>query len=137
MRAGLSSDDREALKQLKKENRELKRANEILRKASAYFAQAALDQGFEHGLTEIQRWFLYMPFQHSERLDDQLHSLILYDRLSEGGDNANSKGSAQRHYEIVARFGRFPHRNQLLNRDNTAEEDDYLAGDSHDFGQGG
>jgi len=44
LRAGLSSDDREALKQLKKENRELKRANEILRKASAYFAQAELDR---------------------------------------------------------------------------------------------
>jgi transposase len=44
MRAGLSSDDREALKQLKKENRELKRANEILRKASAYFAQAEFDR---------------------------------------------------------------------------------------------
>ena len=44
LRAGLSSDDREELKQLKKENRELKRANEILRKASAYFAQAELDR---------------------------------------------------------------------------------------------
>ena len=44
LRAGLSSDDREELKKLKKENRELKRANEILRKASAYFAQAELDR---------------------------------------------------------------------------------------------
>ncbi len=44
LRAGLSSDDREELKQLKKENRELNRANEILRKASAYFAQAELDR---------------------------------------------------------------------------------------------
>ena len=44
IRAGLSSDDRETLKQLKKENRELKRANEILRKASAYFAQAEFDR---------------------------------------------------------------------------------------------
>ncbi len=44
LRAGLSSDDREELKRLKKENRELKRANEILRKASAYFAQAELDR---------------------------------------------------------------------------------------------
>ena len=44
IRAGLSSDDRETLTQLKKENRELKRANEILRKASAYFAQAELDR---------------------------------------------------------------------------------------------
>ncbi len=44
LRAGLSSDDREELKQLKRENRELRRANEILRKASAYFAQAELDR---------------------------------------------------------------------------------------------
>ena len=44
LRAGLSTDDREELRQLKKENRELKRANEILRKASAYFAQAELDR---------------------------------------------------------------------------------------------
>ncbi len=44
LRAGLSSDDRDELKQLKKENRELTRANEILRKASAYFAQAELDR---------------------------------------------------------------------------------------------
>ena len=44
LRSGLSSDDREELKQLKRENRELKRANEILRKASAYFAQAELDR---------------------------------------------------------------------------------------------
>ncbi len=44
LRAGLNSDDRDELKQLKKENRELKRANEILRKASAYFAQAELDR---------------------------------------------------------------------------------------------
>jgi transposase-like protein len=44
LRAGLSTDDREELRQLKKENRELKRANEILRKTSAYFAQAELDR---------------------------------------------------------------------------------------------
>ena len=44
LRSGLSSDDREDLKQLKRENRELRRANEILRKASAYFAQAELDR---------------------------------------------------------------------------------------------
>lgn len=85
-------------------------------------AQAALDRGFEDGLTETHRWFLYMPFQHSERLDDQLHSLTLYDRLSEDGDNANTKKSAQRHYEIVVRFGRFPHRNAVLGRASTEEE---------------
>ena len=44
LRAGMSSDERERLKQLERENRELRRANEILRKASAYFAQAELDR---------------------------------------------------------------------------------------------
>ena len=44
IRGGLSTSDRERLKQLERENRELKRANEILRKASAYFAQAELDR---------------------------------------------------------------------------------------------
>ncbi len=96
-------------------------------------AQAALDQGFEHGLTEIQRWFLYMPFQHSERLDDQLHSLTLYDRLSEDGDNANTKKSAQRHYEIVVRFGRFPHRNAVLGRSSTEEELAFLKEPNSSF----
>lgn len=96
-------------------------------------AQAALDRGFEDGLTEIQRWFLYLPFQHSERLDDQLHSLTLYDRLSEGGDNANTKKSAQRHYEIVVRFGRFPHRNAVLGRPSTAEELAFLKEPNSSF----
>jgi transposase len=44
IRAGMTSDDRDRLKQLERENKELKRANEILRKASAYFAQAELDR---------------------------------------------------------------------------------------------
>ncbi len=96
-------------------------------------AQAALDQGFEDSLTEIQRWFLYLPFQHSERLDDQLRSLTLYDRLSEGGDNSDSKRSAQRHYEIVARFGRFPHRNAVLGRASTAEELAFLKEPNSSF----
>lgn len=96
-------------------------------------AQAALDRGFEDGLTEIQRWFLYLPFQHSERLDDQLRSMTLYDRLSEGGDNANTKKSAQRHYEIVVRFGRFPHRNAVLGRPSTEEELAFLKEPNSSF----
>ncbi len=96
-------------------------------------AKTALDQGFEDGLTDIQRMFLYMPFQHSERLDDQLRSLTLYDRFSEGGDAAESKKSAQRHYEIVARFGRFPHRNTVLGRSATAEELAFLKEPNSSF----
>ena len=44
---------------------------------------------------------------------------------------------AELHRDIIAQFGRFPHRNELLGRENTPEEDEYLAGDSPDFGQGG
>jgi uncharacterized protein (DUF924 family) len=44
---------------------------------------------------------------------------------------------AELHKDIIDQFGRFPHRNTLLNRENTAEEDEYLAGDSPTFGQGG
>jgi uncharacterized protein (DUF924 family) len=42
---------------------------------------------------------------------------------------------AELHHDIIEQFGRFPHRNKLLNRANTAEENEYLAGDSPDFGQ--
>jgi uncharacterized protein (DUF924 family) len=94
---------------------------------------AALDQGFEVGLTEIQRWFLYMPFQHSERVDDQLRSVTLYDRLSGAGDNPRSKESAQLHHEIVARFGRFPHRNAVLGRSSTEEELAFLKEPNSSF----
>lgn len=85
-------------------------------------ARATLDRGFEDELTEIQRWFLYMPFQHSERLEDQERSLELYARLSDAEDNEGSKKSSHRHHEIVARFGRFPHRNAALGRTSTEEE---------------
>jgi uncharacterized protein (DUF924 family) len=44
---------------------------------------------------------------------------------------------AELHRDIIDQFGRFPHRNKLLGRENTKEEDEYLAGDSPDFGQGG
>jgi uncharacterized protein (DUF924 family) len=96
-------------------------------------AKAALDQGFEDGLTDMQRMFLYMPFQHSERLDDQLRSLTLYDGLSEDGGNADYQKSAQRHYEIVVRFGRFPHRNVVLGRSSTEEELAFLKEPNSSF----
>jgi len=96
-------------------------------------AKVALEKGFEGSLTEIQRWFLYMPFQHSELVDDQLRSLALYDGLSGAGDNPRTKESAQRHHEIVARFGRFPHRNAVLGRSPTEEEVAFLKEPNSSF----
>ena len=97
----------------------------------------------DKGLTPIQRVFFYMPLQHVESRKVQAKSVELYDRLAESVSPTLQETFltvaqfAELHKDIVDQFGRFPHRNSLLGRDNTAEEDEYLAGDSPDFGQGG
>ena len=82
-------------------------------------------RGFDRSLTEVQLDFFYMPLMHSEALSD--HDLLL-ELLEQGyGDNRY----AQEHREIIARFGRFPHRNQTLGRESTIEEASYLASGSY------
>jgi uncharacterized protein (DUF924 family) len=96
----------------------------------------------DKGLTPIQRVFFYMPLQHSESPKVQAKSVELYDRLAETVSATERETFltcaqfAELHKDIVDQFGRFPHRNKLLNRENTAEEAEYLTGDSPDFGQG-
>jgi uncharacterized protein (DUF924 family) len=96
----------------------------------------------DQGLTAIQRVFFYMPLQHAESRKVQAKSLELYNRLAEAVSTTERETFltiaqfAELHKDIIDRFGRFPHRNELLNRENTAEEAEYLAGDSPDFGQG-
>ena len=96
----------------------------------------------DKGLTPIQRVFFYMPLQHAESRKVQAKSLELYNRLAEAVSPTYRETFltvaqfAELHKDIIDRFGRFPHRNTLLNRENTAEEAEYLAGDSPDFGQG-
>jgi uncharacterized protein (DUF924 family) len=96
----------------------------------------------DKGLTPIQQAFFYMPLQHAESRKVQEKSVKIYNRLA-GAVSPTYRETfetiaqfAELHHDIVERFGRFPHRNGLLNRDNTPEEDEYLAGDSPDFGQG-
>jgi uncharacterized protein (DUF924 family) len=94
-------------------------------------------------LTPIQRAFFYMPLQHTESLKVQTKSVQLFGRLSEAVSATYRETFetiaqfAELHHDIIERFGRFPHRNKLLDRENTAEENEYLIGDSPDFGQGG
>jgi uncharacterized protein (DUF924 family) len=94
-------------------------------------------------LTPIQRVFFYMPLQHAESRKVQAKAVEIYNRLSEAVSPTYRETFetvaqfAELHHDIVQQFGRFPHRNNLLNRENTPEEDEYLAGDSPDFGQGG
>lgn len=88
----------------------------------------ALDKGFDAALGHAERKFLYMPLMHSEVLADQERSVELFQRLAdEGAENgAVTVDYAIRHRDIVARFGRFPHRNGILGRESTPEEIELL-----------
>ena len=96
----------------------------------------------DRGLTPIQRAFFYMPLQHAESRKVQDKSVELYSRLSEAVSPTFKETFrtiaqfAELHRDIIDRYGRFPHRNELLGRENTPEENEYLAGDAPDFGQG-
>ncbi|ANV91038.1 DUF924 family protein [Picosynechococcus sp. PCC 8807] len=91
-------------------------------------AKQAISQKFDQDLWPIQRVFLYLPFEHSENLDDQYQSLALFRQLEKN----TAMGSdfleyAQRHFDVIQQFGRFPHRNQILGRTSTEAELDFLA----------
>jgi len=97
----------------------------------------------DQGLTPIQRAFFYMHLQHTESKKVQAKSVELFSRLAETVPRPFRETFetitqfAELHRDIIEQFGRFPHRNQILQRENTPEEDEYLSGDSPDFGQGG
>lgn len=81
-------------------------------------ADTAIGRGFDRDMTDPQRQFLYMPFQHSEDPKDQARSLALFERLG----NEQWTEYALAHKSIIERFGRFPHRNAILGRQSSAEE---------------
>jgi len=89
-------------------------------------AQQAIDAGYDVGMLPVERLFLYLPFEHSESLDDQWRSLALMGRLAPWPETADVFSYAVRHWEIVRRFGRFPHRNAALGRASTPEELEFL-----------
>ena len=96
----------------------------------------------DKGLTPIQKVFFYMPLQHAESAKVQAKSAELFARLAESVSPTYQETFltiaqfAELHKDIIDQFGRFPHRNKLLGRENTPEEDEYLAGEAPDFGQG-
>ena len=81
-------------------------------------AKGAADRGFDAPLPKDERAFLYMPFQHSEDIDDQRRSLALFSAL---GD-AELLHYARLHHDVIERFGRFPHRNSILGRQPRPDE---------------
>jgi uncharacterized protein (DUF924 family) len=86
-------------------------------------AQHAIANGVDLQLTQQQRLFLYMPFQHSEDRAVQARSIELFEQLG----IAENLDYAQRHKDIIDRFGRFPHRNEVLGRRSTTEEMQFVA----------
>ena len=87
-------------------------------------AKGAVDRGYDRDLTKDEKTFLYMPFEHSEVLADQQRSLALFTAL---GDDY-LLGFAHKHYDVIKRFGRFPHRNPMLGRQ--PRPDELAAGDT-------
>ncbi|NEO97385.1 MAG: DUF924 domain-containing protein [Symploca sp. SIO2E9] len=89
-------------------------------------AKYAVAQNFDKELLPIQRWFIYLPFEHSENLKDQYRCVELFLTLKDDPNSASTIDYAYRHLEVIERFGRFPHRNQILGRENTPEEVEFL-----------
>jgi uncharacterized protein (DUF924 family) len=89
-------------------------------------ADEAIARGFDRELTPVERWFLYMPFQHSESLEDQQRSLTLFRALASDTGLASPLEWAERHAEVIRLFGRFPHRNAILGRPSSREELEFL-----------
>ena len=89
--------------------------------AAVRVADAAVASGFDQAVDTALRPFFYMPFMHSEALADQQRCVALCSPL--GNDTLRF---ARIHLDAIARFGRFPHRNALLGRDTTPDEQRYL-----------
>jgi len=96
--------------------------------------------GADAALDPLERIFFYMPLQHAESLDVQDESVAAFRRLLEEAPAElrptfeDALNSAIEHREIIARFGRFPHRNAVLDRHSTAEEADWLSAGAQRFG---
>ena len=90
-------------------------------------AKQALQREFDRELDPYERWFMYMPFVHSEDLATQDQAVKLFVALAAETGLDSPLPWTQRHRDVIARFGRFPHRNEILGRPSTPEELAFLA----------
>ena len=93
-------------------------------RAARALADQSIARGFEGKVVPAARHFFFLPFEHAEDLSDQERSVALF--LTSGAD-ARTMAFVHRHREIIARFGRFPHRNRALGRRSTAAEIAFLG----------
>jgi uncharacterized protein (DUF924 family) len=95
-------------------------------------ADRALARGFDKQVPLSWRRFFYLPFEHSENLADQQRCCVLFGRIVEDASEKDRGWAAdqmryvERHREIIERFGRFPHRNAILARPSTPQEEAFL-----------
>ena len=107
--------------------------------AARSLAKEMVEQGDDQELPASMRSFCYLPFMHSEELADQERCIELFEKMAEGAEGRvrdaalNNLDFARRHHVIVERFGRFPHRNDLLGRESSAEELAFLQEDGSSF----
>ena len=111
--------------------------------ASAFeIVNHSIDRGLDRALHPVARIWLYHPFHHSEAVDEQDRGIDLLRAMRQEADPAwrayvdRSIQGWTRHRDIVARFGRFPHRNAVLGRASTPDEQAHMAAGGESFGQG-
>ena len=88
-------------------------------------ALSAIKSNYHMYYGDWQRIFCYMPFEHSECIDDHYFIMPFFSKLNKDEFN-NTQKTAIDHMEVIQRFGRYPHRNAVLSRKNTQEEEKYL-----------
>lgn len=90
-------------------------------------AEDAIERRFDRALAPRERWFLYMPFEHSEDLAMQDRAVGLFTALAAQTGVDAPLPWAEKHRDVIRRFGRFPHRNEILGRASTPEELAFLT----------
>ena len=88
-------------------------------------AKQAVSKGFDKLLKPEKRFFLYIPYEHSERLSDHKKNLELFKSMQD--ENPVAYFVAQQRYAVIEKYGRYPERNAALRRENTPEEKAYLV----------
>ena len=103
-------------------------------------ALESIDEQFDHGLHPLQALFFYLPLEHAENLELQERCVMLFEQLAPRATTEMQASFKQfldyacRHRDVIRRFGRFPHRNQILGRISTPEEIKYLESGGEKFG---
>ncbi|NEQ49123.1 MAG: DUF924 domain-containing protein [Leptolyngbya sp. SIO3F4] len=90
-------------------------------------AEGAIERGYDAHMIPVERFFLYLPFEHSENLADQNRSVAYFEALVlDAPALKHGLDYAYRHRDVIAQFGRFPHRNEILGRQSTEAELEFL-----------